>query len=124
MKNHVKVPVSLFKALLVISIFLFFPFPEGWAQSNYSLQAHIIHRFTKYVNWPNEKKADDVVIGIAGDTPLYDELTRFTKNKAAGGRPVVVKKFPASAPNYNCQLLFIIGKPGNYYKIKRMKQAL
>ncbi|MBO9203932.1 MULTISPECIES: YfiR family protein [Niastella] len=107
MKTHVKVPFILFKAVLVIFVFLFFPLIEAWSQGNYAIQANIIYRFTKYVNWPYEKNAGDFVIGIVGDTPLYDELTHFTANKAVSGRAIAVKKFSASAPNFNCQILFI-----------------
>jgi hypothetical protein len=56
MKNHVKVPVSLFEATLVLLIFLFFPLIQAWSQSNYAVQDNIIYRFTKYVNWPDEDR--------------------------------------------------------------------
>lgn len=107
MKNPIKIPVSLARATLVLLIFLLYPLFEAWTQGNYAIQANIIYRFTKYINWPDEKMAGDFVIGIVGDTPLFDELTHFTINKAAGGRPIAVKKFSPSAPNYNCQILFI-----------------
>jgi hypothetical protein len=107
MKNHVKVPMRLLKAMLVLFISLFFPLFEAWSQGAYAIQANIIYRFTKYVNWPDEKKAGDFVIGIVGDTPLYDELTNYTANKSVSGRPIVVKKLSASASIYNCQILFI-----------------
>jgi len=107
MKNPVKAPLRLFKAMLVLPVFLFLPLIEAWSQGNYAVQANIIYRFTKYVNWPADKKAAAFVIGIVGDTPLYDELTNFTANKAVAGRAIVVKKFTASATTYNCQILFI-----------------
>jgi hypothetical protein len=107
MKNHVKVPMRLLKAMLVLFISLLFPLFEVWSQGTYAIQANIIYRFTKYVNWPDEKKAGDFVIGIVGDTPLYDELTTYTVNKSVGSRPIVVKKFSASASSYSCQILFI-----------------
>lgn len=107
MKNHVKASPGLFKAALAIFAFLFFPLLEAWPQGNYAIQANIIYRFTKYVNWPYERKPGDFVIGIVGDTPLYDELTHFTANKVVAGRAIAVKKFSASAPSYNCQILFI-----------------
>lgn len=106
-KNHVQIPPGHYRVMLALMIFLFFPLIDGWAQGNYAIQANIIYRFTKYVNWPNEKKAEDFVIGIVGDTPLYDELSHFTARKTAGGRAIVVKKFSASASSYNCQILFI-----------------
>lgn len=107
--------------MLVLFILLFFPLIDGWAQSNYAVQANIIYRFTKYVNWPDEKKGEDFVIGIVGDTPLYDELIHFTTNKTAGGRAIVVKKFSASASSYNCQILFISDEESS--SIKRIANS-
>jgi hypothetical protein len=107
MKNPIKIPVSLVKATLVLLIFLLYPLFAAWSQGSYAIQANIIYRFTKYINWPDDKKPGEFVIGILGDTPLYDELTNYTINKFVGSRPIVVKKLSASATSYNCQILFI-----------------
>lgn len=74
---------------------------------NYAVHANIIYRFTKYIDWPEDKRSDDFIIGIVGDTPLYDELKSFVSNKTAGGRKIVVTKFLSSATSFNCQILFI-----------------
>ena len=94
-----------FKALLVLV--LVFTLFEALAQNAYAVHANIIYRFTKYINWPDDRKTGDFVIGVVGDTPLFDELKIFTSNKTAAGQPFVIKKFPANAAAYNCQILFI-----------------
>ncbi|WP_165760492.1 YfiR family protein [Niastella populi] len=86
---------------------LLFSLFQVWGQNAYAVQANIIYRFTKYINWPDEKKTGDFVIGVVGDTPLYEELKIFTSNKTAAGRPFVIKKFSGSASAYNCHILFV-----------------
>lgn len=75
--------------------------------SDYAVQANIIYRFTKYIDWPENKKTGDFVIGIVGDSPLTDELKSFIANKTVGNRKIVVKTFPSSAEAYPCHILFI-----------------
>jgi hypothetical protein len=74
---------------------------------NYAVEANIIYRFTKYIDWPADKKSGDFVIGMVGDTPLYDELKDFTAAKTVGGQKIIIRKFPASAASFNCQILFV-----------------
>lgn len=74
---------------------------------DYSVHANIIYHFTKYVNWPAYKKTGDFVIGIVGETPLYDELKKAVANKQVGNQNIVVKRLSSSATSFNCQLLFI-----------------
>lgn len=73
---------------------------------NYSVHANIIYHFTKYVDWPSSKKTGDFVIGVVGDTPLYDELKKSVSGKKAGDQAIVVKKLSSSA-SFNCQILFV-----------------
>lgn len=74
---------------------------------NYELHANIIYRFTKYIDWPKEKKSGDFIIGIVGDSPLYDELTKFVDNKTVGEQKIKVKRFSASADAFTSHILFI-----------------
>jgi len=75
--------------------------------TDYKVHANIIYRFTKYVEWPGNKQAGDFVIGIVGDSPLYEELQALTSNKSVGNQKIVVKKLSAGATSYVCQILFI-----------------
>jgi len=80
---------------------------HAWAQNAYAVHANIIYRFTKYINWPDDRKTGDFVIGVVGDSPLYDELKIFTSNKTAAGKPFLIKKFPANAAAYNAHILYV-----------------
>ena len=62
----------------LVFIFLLFSVSSVHAQQekNYAVYANIIYRFTKYIDWPAEKKSGDFIIGVVGDTPLMEELKK------------------------------------------------
>jgi hypothetical protein len=75
--------------------------------TDYTIQATIIYRFTKYIDWPANKKSGDFIIGIIGDSPLYDDLKSFIANKTVGNQRIVVTKITDSKNYNNCHMLFI-----------------
>jgi hypothetical protein len=80
---------------------------SGQQVTDYKVHANIIYRFTKYIEWPENKQAGDFVIGIVGDSPLYEELKVLTLNKSVGNQTIIIKKFNNNAAFYNCSMLFI-----------------
>lgn len=112
-KRHVK---RRYKAILIVTILLFFHLYEAWAQNAYAVHANIIYHFTKYINWPDDRKTGEFVIGVVGDTPLYDELKNFTSKRSAAGQPIIVKKFSTGASLFNCHILFVADESSNNIK--------
>lgn len=93
-----------------ICLILFFSLSyKAKAQSSidYSIHANIIYHFTKYIDWPESKKTGDFVIGIVGDTPLFDELKKVLANKTAGNQKIIIKKFSPSTNSFDCHILFL-----------------
>jgi hypothetical protein len=76
-------------------------------ETDYKIQANIIYRFTKYIDWPANKKIGDFIIGVVGESPLYDELKSLSADKTVGNQRIVVVKMSPSASSYNCHVLFI-----------------
>jgi hypothetical protein len=74
---------------------------------NYAIHANIIYRFTKYIDWPEDKKTGDFIIGIVGVSPLYEELRTFTAGKMVGSQKIVVKRISSAATYGNCHILFV-----------------
>ncbi len=102
---RIKQLLRIFVILLILSGVQ--PSANAQTGSSYTVQANIIYHFTKYIDWPEDKKTGDFVIGIIGDSPLTDALKAFAVNKTAGNQKIVVKRFPASATSFNCHILFI-----------------
>jgi hypothetical protein len=108
-----KLPVQWFLlprcrgALLVIFFFGFSSSTNAQSSVEYSVHANIIYHFTKYVAWPESKKSGDFVIGIVGDSPLYDALKLKVANKTAVGQKIVVKQISRSQQVIDCHILFI-----------------
>src|SRR4051794_22318576 len=101
--NHVR----RLRQFFIVPLILLAGISRAHAQQgiNYAVEANIIYRFTKYIDWPGDRKSGDFVIGMVGDTPLYDELKDFTAAKTVGRQKIIVRKFPASATSFNCQIL-------------------
>jgi len=104
--------------LLALGVMVVFTNLQIFAQSNmdYAIHANIVYRFTKYIDWPESKKQGDFVIGIVGDSPLYDELKNFIANKKVGSQKIKIKSFPSSESIFNCHILFITEEKSNSLK--------
>jgi hypothetical protein len=76
-------------------------------ETNYAVHANIIYHFTKYIDWPEDKKTSDFIIGIVGETPLYEALKVSIKDKTVGKQKIVIKQFSPSADVFNCHILFL-----------------
>lgn len=97
------------KLTMVAVIFFLTGMRPSQAQQpmDYAIQANIIYRFTKYIEWPESKKTGDFIIGIVGESPLTEQLQSFIINKTTERRKIVIKKFSSSAEVFNCHILFI-----------------
>ncbi len=100
---HVIIKLPLIAWLSLLSSFRL----RGQHEAAYALQANIIYRITKYIDWPSGKRVGDFIIGVVGDTPLYDELKNLSVNKTVGSQKITVVKIAPSAGVYNCHILFI-----------------
>lgn len=94
---------------------------QAQQEVDYAIHANIIYHFTKYIEWPDNKKNGDFIIGVVGETPLYNELKKNVANKTVGNQKIVVEKFSASARFFNCQILFI--SEGENRNLKKINAA-
>lgn len=122
MPRHIHLsPISkagwLYRTACLVLFFLLGFIVESQAQeTNYAVHANIIYHFTKYIDWPSYKKNGDFVIGIVGDSPLYDELKSSTEGKTVSGRRIIIRQFSSSASSFNCHILFISNEESSRLK--------
>lgn len=109
MKNYLKIffkgGMPGFFCLFLVSLFQSFSV-EAQQETNYAVHANIIYHFTKYIDWPPSMKSGDFIIGVTGETPLYDELQKAIANKMAGNQKIIVNKISTNG-SFNCHILFI-----------------
>lgn len=115
---------KLYRLLCLSFVFMTISFSAGAQQeANYAVHANIIYHFTKYIDWPPSTKSGDFIIGIVGDTPLYDELKKNIANKMAGNQRIVVKAISSIEEVFDCQILFISEEEGSDMKKIAAKTA-
>jgi hypothetical protein len=102
-----KAYIRQFLCLLCLLFFGFLPSAKAQSSVEYSVYANIIYHFTKYVDWPDDIKAEEFIIGVVGDTPLFDELQKTMTHKVAGKRRIIVRRYSPTQESYNCQILFL-----------------
>jgi hypothetical protein len=71
------------------------------------VQAMFVYNFTKYVEWPASTKSGSFVIGIYGNSAIYEELIKVAESKTAGSQPIVVKKIGNANEINDQHMLFI-----------------
>ncbi|MEY3417872.1 MAG: hypothetical protein RL060_1984 [Bacteroidota bacterium] len=76
---------------------------------NSKIKAIFIYNFTKYIEWPENQKQGDFVIGVLGNNNpnLIKELEKMAALSKIGSRSFVVKVYNNVEEIGKCQLLFI-----------------
>jgi hypothetical protein len=67
----------------------------------------MVFNFTRYVQWPNEAGSGEFVIGVIGNTDVYNTLNAWYAGKARGAKTYVIKKFNSAAEVSDCHVLYI-----------------
>ena len=94
------------KFLLYISIILLSMNARAQIDQNV-VYALMIHKFAQYTEWPANKKQGDFVIGVVGNTSVYEKLKDVAQKKKIGTRAIVVKKFPSVNEIADCHMIFV-----------------
>jgi len=80
---------------------------SGNYDTNAKIKAVYIYNFTKYIEWPQSYRQEDFVIGVLGETPLTEELTKMASSKKVLGQSILVKNYKSSAEIGKCHILYI-----------------
>lgn len=99
------------KRLFTISMVLIFSFvaisgPQK--EDTYAmLKAVYIYNFTKNFDWPEKFKSGPFIIGVLGESNIYDELTSKYSTKSVGKQKIEIKKFSNLSEVDYCHILFV-----------------
>lgn len=73
-------------------------------------KALYIYNFTKRIDWPENQKQGDFVIGVLGKGGIVNHLKEFTRNKKVINQSIVVRQFNNASNIDTCHLLFVTNK--------------
>ncbi len=67
----------------------------------------MVFNFTKYVQWPDHATTGEFVIGVVGNTDIYNTLNGWYGGKARGSKTYIIKKFNSASDVTECHVLYI-----------------
>ncbi len=77
----------------------------GQGARNYSHHPVYIYNFCRFTQWPEIK--EQIVIGVLGNTPLYQGLMKMAATKSTYNLKFIIKKFNTPAEIADCDVLFV-----------------
>lgn len=92
--------------LIILHIFLFSDISFAQKEKYESL---FIYNFTKYIKWPDGYNPGNFVIGVIGNSSIFESLDEMatTKKKTSSGANLVVVKYQSVDAIENCNILFV-----------------
>ncbi len=99
------------KNVILICGLLLLVFIPGKSRAQYEkYKALYIYNFTKRIDWPEEQKKGDFVMGVLGRGSIVKHLKDFTENRKVINQDITVKQFDDLSQIDSCHLLFITAK--------------
>ena len=104
------------KLFLVTGILLFSYASQAQIYNYYQI---FMYNFAKYIQWPADKQNGDFIIGVVGDSPITEYLTKMATQKKVGDQSIKVEVYPSASQIKPCHMLFIPeGQSGNFSALK------
>lgn len=76
--------------------------------SEAAVKAAFIYRFTAYVEWPNDSRAQgNFTIAVLGDNDVAENLRLLTEGRTLRNRPVVVRRISSIRDARAAQMLYV-----------------
>jgi hypothetical protein len=92
---------------VLITTCMLFSFKLENNEDETTVKALFIYNFTKHIEWPKGKINGKFMIGILGNSPVYDKLIGILKDRKIKDLPVEIKKVAGNEQVEACDILFI-----------------
>jgi hypothetical protein len=80
-------------------------------ESEYNVKAHILERFTRFIDWPEESAVNDIsqpfILGIIGENPFGTILEQIYSQQKIKDKKVEIRYISDKNEIPGCNLLFI-----------------
>lgn len=93
------------KFFTIFTITLLFSI-QTFAQAE-KYKALFVYNFTKHIEWPQNLKSGDFVIGVIGQKQLTDKLIEVTNGKKVGAQNIVIQTFASVDEISGCHILIL-----------------
>ncbi len=78
------------------------------AQSNIDqAKAVYIYNFLSHIMWQENPNEEKIVIGVIGDSKIYEHLIAYTQNRNVGAKSIDVRRIDADSEVLNCHVVFV-----------------
>jgi hypothetical protein len=67
----------------------------------------MVYNFMKYIHWPPASAKGDFIIGVIGDTDVFDTLNKWYGTKSKGAQKISIKLFKSAAEMTDCHVLYV-----------------
>lgn len=100
------------KRFLVIAILFIGLVSSGLSQSNgkkavAAQKALFFYSFATQIDWPQEYKSGNFVIGIYGDHELYTQLVSRLSSSKRGNQPFKIVEYKSASEIKECHILYV-----------------
>lgn len=82
--------------------------PDQGEEANAKIKAIYIYNFTKYIEWPQDYKQGNFIVGILGNnTLLINELNKMASTKTVGVQKFEIKSIASASEAMDCHIVYI-----------------
>jgi len=75
--------------------------------------------FTRYVEWPEEKRTGNFVIEVLGHASVYEKLKEMVSGKKVGNQPIEVRNYMSAKEVGQPHVMFV-----GHWKSREMPQVI
>jgi hypothetical protein len=75
--------------------------------TRYKVYVGFINHFTKYIQWPEQKRNGIFLIGILGNSPIKEELVNYFNDKYLFNQKIQVKQLTSEKDAAECHIVFV-----------------
>ncbi len=96
------------KSVFVIISFIIVSIGTIHAQTGIpKAQSMFIYNFSRLIQWPAAYTSGDFVVGVLGNSTVFNELETFTNGKKVGNQSFSIVRFKDASEVSKCNILFV-----------------
>jgi hypothetical protein len=83
---------------------------HGEVSKEYQIKAGFLYNFTKFVEWPSRRFADEnapIIIAVLGNNPFEDELQQVVSGRKVNGRAVQIQNVRSIEEIKHAHVVFV-----------------